>query len=63
MSVYHICPVIRYIRDGVENPSIINALDNLIPMWAEHNIEKNERTLEEYLDDRKDLVELYGRFL
>ena len=59
--VDHIYPVARYIRDGVEDPSIINALDNLIPMWAEHNMEKGDRTLEEYLDDRKDLVELYGR--
>lgn len=59
----HIYPVMRYIKDGVEDPSIINALDNLIPMWAEHNKEKSERTLEEYLDDRRDLVELYGRFL
>ena len=59
----HIYPVTRYIKDGIEDPSIINALDNLIPMWAEHNKEKRERTLEEYLDDRKDLVELYGRFL
>lgn len=59
----HIYPVARYIKDGVEDPSIINALDNLIPMWAEHNMEKNERTLEEYLEDREDLVELYGRFL
>lgn len=55
----HVYPVIRYIKDGVEDPAIINALDNLIPMWAEHNREKGERTLEEYLDDRKDLVELY----
>lgn len=59
----HIYPVARYIKDCVEDPSIINALDNLIPMWAEHNIEKSDRTLEEYLGDRKDLVELYGRFL
>lgn len=58
----HIYPVIRYIKDGVEDPAIINALDNLIPMWAEHNMEKGDRTLEEYLDDRKDLVELYGVF-
>ena len=61
--VDHIYPVARCIKDGVEDPTIINALDNLIPMWAEHNMEKNERTLEEYLDDRKDLAELYGRFL
>lgn len=59
----HICPVTRYIKDRVEDPAIINALDNLIPMWSEHNLEKGDRTLEEYLDDRKDLVELYGRFL
>lgn len=59
----HIYPVARHIRDGVEDPDIINALDNLMPMWAEHNLEKGDRTLEEYLDDRKDLVELYGRFL
>lgn len=58
----HIYPVSRYIKDGVEDPSIINALDNLIPMWAEHNMEKSEKTLEEYLDDRKDLVGLYGVF-
>lgn len=61
--VDHATPVARFIKDGVEDPAIINALDNLIPMWAEHNREKNERTLEEYLDDRRDLAELYGRFL
>ena len=59
----HIYPVVRYIKDRVEDSAIINALDNLIPMWAEHNLEKSDRTLEEYLDGRKDLVELYGRFL
>lgn len=59
----HIYPVSRYIKDGVEDPAIINSLDNLIPMWAEHNLEKGDRTLEEYLGDRKDLVELYRRFL
>lgn len=61
--VDHIYPMVRYIKDGIKDPAIINALDNLIPMWAEHNKEKSERTLEEYLDDRRDLVELYGRFL
>lgn len=61
--VDHAIPITRFIKDGIEDPAIINALDNLIPMWAEHNKEKSERTLEEYLDDRKDLVELYGRFL
>jgi len=59
----HKYPVSRYIRDGVTDPAIINALDNLIPMWAEHNKEKDDMTLEEYLEVRNDLMDVYGRFL
>jgi len=59
----HKYPVSRYIRDGVTDPAIINALDNLMPMWAEHNKEKDDMTLEEYLEVRSDLVDVYGRFL
>jgi|SRR5690554_2918608 len=59
----HKYPVSRYIKDGVTDPALINALDNLIPMWAEHNLEKGDMTLEEYLEVRSDLVDVYGRFL
>lgn len=59
----HIYPVSRCILDGIEDPSVINALDNLIPMWASHNISKKDRNLEEFLTDRPELFNLYGHFL
>lgn len=59
----HVYPVSRYVLDGIEDPAIINSLDNLIPMWAAHNIEKRNRTLEEYLKYNPDRYDLYGHFL
>lgn len=44
----HIYPVSRYIRDGIADPKIINNLSNLMPMWYQHNIQKMDRTLEEW---------------
>lgn len=59
----HVIPVSRYIQNGITDPAVINALDNLIPMWDTHNLEKSARTLEEYLDDNPDLYDTYGHFL
>jgi len=63
-SIDHVIPVSRYINEfGITDPAVINALDNLIPMWDTHNLEKSARTLEEYLDDNPDLYDTYGHFL
>lgn len=59
----HKYPVSKYISEGVTDPSIINALDNLIPMWAEDNLSKSDRTLEEYLAENPEKMDLYGKFL
>lgn len=59
----HICPITRHIQNGVRDPSTINALDNLIPMWGTHNLGKSNRTLGEFLEHRPDLRHLYGQFL
>ncbi|MBG23724.1 MAG: hypothetical protein CMF22_09750 [Idiomarinaceae bacterium] len=59
----HIYPVSRYVEDGVEDPAVINGLDNLIPMYSEHNLEKSNQTLEEFLDSNPDLVYLYGEHI
>lgn len=59
----HVYPVSRYISEGITDPAIINSLDNLIPMWAEHNLEKKAQTLEEYLDSNPELYDTYGHFL
>lgn len=39
----HIVPVSVFIKNGVTDPSIINALINLQPMWASDNIAKLDR--------------------
>lgn len=36
----HIKPVSAFIKEGVIDPSIINALDNLQPLWAYENLSK-----------------------
>lgn len=59
----HAVPISRLISDGVEDAAIINSLSNLLPMWAEHNLEKGDSTLEEYMEVREDLLPLYGGFL
>lgn len=59
----HMYPISRYVQDGIEDPSIINDLDNLIPMWSEHNIRKDTRTLSEFVRDEKDMEPVYGHFL
>lgn len=60
----HVIPVSRYINEfGITDPATINNLNNLIPMWNTHNLEKSARTLEEYLDDNPDLYDIYGHFL
>lgn len=62
-QIDHMYPTSRYIKDGVSDPAVINSLDNLLPMWKSHNREKDTRTLEEYLEIRPDLFELYGSFI
>jgi len=59
----HNYPVSRYLQDGVHDPAIINSLDNLLPMWAEDNHLKFNRTLEEFLEDFPDQAEKYKHFL
>ena len=36
----HIKPVSAFIKEGVTDPKIVNALSNLQPLWAEDNIRK-----------------------
>lgn len=39
----HIKPISLFIKEGVKDPSIINALSNLQPLWASENISKGSR--------------------
>ena len=36
----HIKPVSAFVKEGVTDPKIINALDNLQPLWAKDNLRK-----------------------
>ncbi len=38
----HIKPVSLFIKQGISDPSIINALNNLQPLWAEDNFAKRD---------------------
>lgn len=42
----HIKPVSAFITDGINDPAIINALDNLQPLWAEDNMRKGANYIE-----------------
>jgi hypothetical protein len=39
----HIIPVSQYVAEGETDPSVINALTNLRPMWARENMKKHNR--------------------
>lgn len=41
----HIIPISMWIKVGVTDPSVINALDNLQPLWAIDNLSKGDRAL------------------
>lgn len=58
----HKKPVSRMVKDGASKISEINHLSNLIPMWAEHNLDKKDRTLDEWLSDNPGMKHLYGHF-
>ena len=39
----HRAPIARLVRRGVVDPAVINALSNLVPLWAEDNLRKGKR--------------------
>lgn len=41
----HITPIAEFIREGIRDPAVINALPNLRPMWAKENLEKGDKLL------------------
>lgn len=40
--IYHIKPVSAFIKEGVTDQAVINALSNLQPLWAEDNFKKRD---------------------
>ncbi len=42
-EIDHICPVSYFIRTGVTDPSVVNALSNLQPLWKAENVRKRDR--------------------
>ena len=41
----HIIPIARMVEFGITDPSIVNSLDNLQPLWAEDNLSKGAKIL------------------
>lgn len=39
----HIIPVSEFVRQGITDPSVINCLSNLRPMWAKDNLSKGAK--------------------
>ncbi len=42
----HIKPIAQFIKEGVSDPAIINALNNLQPLWAKDNLSKGAKWVE-----------------
>ena len=62
----HIYPISRYLSEGVADPSVINALSNLAPMYPEDNLSKGAKPLQEWLEERGEGSrewKLYSRLL
>lgn len=56
----HMYSIDRFIRDGISDPAIINALDNLRPMWAEDNLSKGNKDMETWLSENPQYRDKYG---
>lgn len=41
----HIIPVSEHLKNGVEDPKVINCLSNLRPIWADENLSKGSKVL------------------
>lgn len=39
----HIKPIAQFVREGIYDPKIISALENLQPLWAEDNMKKQDK--------------------
>ena len=39
----HIKPIAQFLKEGITDPVIINALDNLQPLWAKDNMSKGDK--------------------
>lgn len=59
----HKVSVMEHIRNGITDPAIINSLDNLYPMWSEHNLSKSDKDLAEWLEENPEMLEIYGHWL
>lgn len=42
----HVKPIAQFIKEGITDPPIINALDNLQPLWATDNLSKGSKYIE-----------------
>lgn len=42
-NIDHIKPIAAFVKEGVSDPSVINALSNLQPLWFEENSEKRDK--------------------
>ena len=42
-NIDHIKPVMAFVKEGESDPSVINALPNLQPLWFEENSQKSDR--------------------
>ena len=39
----HVKPLSAFIKEGEQDPAVVNALSNLKPVWAEENLKKGDR--------------------
>lgn len=59
----HMVSVAQMVKNGITDPSIINALDNLRPMWAEHNLNKGDKDFETWISENPDLQDVYSKWV
>lgn len=43
----HVIPIDHFIKSGESDPAVINALENLQPLWAQDNLSKGNRLIQE----------------
>lgn len=59
----HRVPISDFISRGITEPSIINALDNLRPMWKKHNLMKNNKSELDFFTEHPEIAKAYSIYI
>ncbi len=57
--MHHRIPIAWFVKECVENPQVINALENLQPLWLKDHVNRHKELNKFTLEQREFWVELF----